>query len=632
MKKTLIITGFILLFCFPVHASITINPVFGFNGFFSGDENIPLWVFLENDGPGFYGRLSIVQKVPAFGERSPVKYQEECTLRNGESKQYYFTITLTGGFEPLRIELIENGSVREQAVLEIPYRQETAPFLLDLTSRRNLPSEVLFGDGTVRTVAPAGGLLPQHWSGYASTAGIALDMREYTSLELNVRQEIIHYVAAGGTLLFIPGPPARLSPALNDPIIDAVFPDGFSTAVLPSAISGAWSFGTGTVHLLAGNAASDFSRFRPGGEAVSAAGYAAHPAADYDSLEHSLLNSAGVRPLFLLPVAADLKVIFSICFGLLCTAFLFSRTAGMRTGRILAFITLLAAAVVSTLGAYFWAGKQLYSDQIFQLRINQITVPDSPRSYIVSDILLLSSQDLLTGVDAPPAAIFRTADTLPEASIANGGTTLSFALQPWRIGHVRAEYPGSFGLKAEVQIDQDGRSIDTSSGYTLSVRNSTGHSFGACEIVNARESLPMPPIPSAGTAIISSNLGTESQSEPVTKQEAENRYRTDPRSDSQRRLEAIVLSRVRSHLRREVGEAGGMFLIGTMDMSGTIKPPLQTLSTMRKSIIEREVTVLIYDLSSALRGEGADESADEKAGETIREPIGAAGVRIEGEN
>lgn len=620
MKKTLLFTGFILLFCFPCHAFININPVFGFNGFFSGDENIPLWVFLENNGPGFDGRLMIAQEAQAFGDRSPVTYTEECSLKNGESKQYYFTISLTGGFEPLRIELIEDGSVREQTVLEIPYRQETAPFLLDLTSRRKLPAEVSLGDTTVRTLAPAGGLLPQHWSGYASTAGIAIDTRKYMSLGSDVRKEIIHYVAAGGTLLFIPGPPARMSAAQNDPIIEAVFPDGFSSADLLSSISGTWNFGAGTVHRLSGASSLDFSRLMPGGGTV--------PAADYDSLEHSLLNSAGVRPLFLLPVTADLKVIFSVCFVLLCAAFLFSRTVGIGTGRTLAFITLLAAAVVSAFGAYLAAGRLFYSDQIFQLRINQITVPDSTLSYIVSDILLLSSQKFQTGVDAPPAVIFRTADTLPQASIGGAGASLSFSLEPWRIGHVRAEYPESFGLEAELQTYSGGRSIDDSPGYTLRVRNSTGHSFGSCEIVTARGSIAMPPIPSAGTAVISSDLRTDPRSEPGTKREADPRSRTDPRSDSQRRLDSIVLSRVRSHIGRKVEKNGGLFLIGTMDMSGTIKPPLQTLSTMRSSIIEREVTVLIYDLSSALRGEGADENA----GATIRETIGETGVKIEGEN
>ncbi len=582
MKKTLLFTGFILLFCLPVHAFIDIKPVFGFNGFFSSPGGIPLWIFLENNGPGFDGRLIIVQETQVFGGGTPVTYAEKCSLRKGEKKQYYFTISLSEGFEPLRIELIEDGAVREQTILEIPYRQEIAPFLLDLTTRSTLPAELTIGDAAVRTVAPAGGLLPRHWSGYASVSGIVMDVRSYAGLSPAVQQGILHYVAAGGTLLFIPGPPVRLSAAQNDPIIAALFPAAsFSIdSQIPSSITRA--VGAGTVHRLSGYDSVDFSRF--------ASGRAALHAADYESFEHSLLNSAGVRPMFLLPHTTELVFIFVFCFCLLCAASLLSRINGNRTSRILVFIILLAAAAGSAFGTYLAAGKQLYSGHLVQFRINQIMVPDSSLSCIVSDIMLLSSQSLQTGVDAPPEAVFRTAETLPEASIGRSGTSLRFALEPWRIGRVRVEYPESFGLKIDEQSDSGGRSKDTTPGYTLHVQNATGRSFRACEIVTARGANPMTSIPPTGSSLITADTQPVLRSHPL------------------RRLEAIVLSNVRAHIRGEIEENGGIFLIGIMDMNLPMDPALTTLSMMRPSLIEQHVTVLIYNLSSLSREEDEVES------------------------
>ena len=488
--KTIFFCTVFLLFsvCSALFGDILLDSAFGFNGYFSGEDGIPLWVFLENTGADFSGHLRIQQQKRALSEESPPLYSEVCVIRKGERKRFYFTISLTEGYSPLIIQAMDNGEMLWQSIAEVLYQKQIEPFILDMTSGSRIPAELNTGTESVRTVKPMGRLLPKHWSGYGSIRAVITDSAAYTSLPHEEKKALHIFTAFGGRIIFLPGPPLLSSPPEEDPLFIGEFQNPpvkkDSTPQIPvSGRSGAAplisygnvplvtgkSVGKGFVYYADIDAAEDI-RGAPEISAiwhdlitvpVSISPFGGSSLYSFNEIERSLLTSVGLNPYFEIPGSGYLAILYGTCLFLLCLSLVLCYVRIPILHGWLAPVFIFLAALLGIAGTHFLLARNLYEGNLMDLEISLIEMVDEDMAIVHSSKMLLSTQPGTARIFSGPGAWISPVHSASPHTFNSRSTDMTAAMNPWQIIRLRSKTPGALKISASVR------------GNTLEIENET---------------------------------------------------------------------------------------------------------------------------------------------------------------
>ncbi|MFW6361612.1 MAG: hypothetical protein ACOC2R_07685, partial [Spirochaetota bacterium] len=205
-----------------LNAEIIIDTALGFQGAYVPGRHIPVWVFVQSSAGSIRAQLSVQQnRSTLVHQTGDIRYTSACELQRGDTKRYFFSIPIKDRYTPLTLTLAdENDTLYEQTV-ELPLNAESAPFLLDLTSRRQISQRADKPKLPVYAASPD--LLPLRWSAYGSVAAVLTDIAFYAGLESTQQRALYNYVAAGGRIVFVPGPPSRHPLEPEDPLLPEAF-------------------------------------------------------------------------------------------------------------------------------------------------------------------------------------------------------------------------------------------------------------------------------------------------------------------------------------------------------------------------------------------------------------------------